>query len=235
MKTAIFIAAALLATSSAVNAADLAPKPYTKAPAYGSPAYDWSGFYLGANAGYGTAHLCSFEAEAGDSADLGCSNVNGAVVGGQIGYRWQFNSWIVGVEGQGDWTNMRGFHSIGLGIDDGLTSFGFITAQIGHAWDNLLIYGKGGVSIRSVTHDERNADDPSIITPTTEKAFVAGTVGGGVEYGLAANWSVGADYSHIFSDSIKRPLLRPAGSSTEIDGVRGDIDIVTARLNYHFK
>jgi outer membrane immunogenic protein len=85
------------------SAADLAPRPYTKAPPMVAAVYDWSGFYIGANGGWGNQHSCF---NAVDSAGTflgaeGCHNGNGGVAGGQIGYRWEVNQWVFGLEAQG--------------------------------------------------------------------------------------------------------------------------------------
>src|SRR5580692_7196144 len=87
-------------------AADLAPQTYTKAPpAYIAAVYDWSGLYIGGNAGYGSSRDCWNFVTPGTNVLVpqGCNNAKGAVAGGQIGYRAQIGAWVLGVEGQGDW------------------------------------------------------------------------------------------------------------------------------------
>src|ERR1700747_3304452 len=89
------------------SAADLAARPYTKAPPAPIAAiYDWTGFYVGFNGGGGSSHNCATIAAVGAvpltpfAAD-GCRNATGGTVGGQIGYRWLMSSWVFGLEGQG--------------------------------------------------------------------------------------------------------------------------------------
>ena len=103
---------ALGAASPAV-AADLAPRPYTKAPMMAPVVYDWSGFYVGLNGGGGWSHNCwtntaTFLGPTIPSADEGCHDASGGMVGGQIGYRWQAMNWVFGLEGQGDWADLKG-------------------------------------------------------------------------------------------------------------------------------
>jgi outer membrane immunogenic protein len=85
------ITAALVALSSiSANAADLGARPYTKAPMM-EAAYDWSGFYIGANAGYGWARnehqdvrsINGFWTD--DPGESQTIDPRGAVYGGQIG------------------------------------------------------------------------------------------------------------------------------------------------------
>ena len=72
-----------------------------------APIYDWSGFYIGGNGGWGESHSCLdfFNATGVDFAD-GCSSRSGGVVGGQFGYRWQASQWVFGLEAQGDWADL---------------------------------------------------------------------------------------------------------------------------------
>src|SRR6266581_96235 len=81
-----------LGMAAPASAADLAARPYTKAPPAPVVAvYDWTGFYIGANGGWGQSHSCvDFVTAAGTFAS-GCGDRSGGVAGGQIGYRWQTN------------------------------------------------------------------------------------------------------------------------------------------------
>ena len=128
-----------MATSA--SAADMAARPYTKAAPVAAPyLYDWSGFYIGANGGYGTERKCYYITTAAGTfiSAEGCHDANGAVAGGQIGYRWQSAGWVFGLEAQGDWANLRGSNvSLATG---GLTTnrsrldaFGLFTGQIGYS------------------------------------------------------------------------------------------------------
>ena len=66
--------------------------------------YDWSGFYIGANGGWGDNHSCGdFLILAGPVFIDGCGDRAGGLFGGQIGYRWQTNQLVFGLEAQGDW------------------------------------------------------------------------------------------------------------------------------------
>src|SRR5215467_4708628 len=96
---------AALGLATPASAADLAAKPYVKAPPMVAPVYDWSGFYIGANAGYGWSNRC-LDVTAINGAGVfdaeGCRNAGGGVAGGQIGYRWQWGGgWVFGLEAQG--------------------------------------------------------------------------------------------------------------------------------------
>src|ERR1700691_4293043 len=91
------VALVALGIAAPAFAADLPARTYTKAPVMVSPIYDWSGFYIGANAGGASSHEClTINSVAGAAVfpnSEGCHNATGAVVGGQVGYRWQATNW----------------------------------------------------------------------------------------------------------------------------------------------
>jgi outer membrane immunogenic protein len=262
MKKAFLVGVSLAALGSApAFAADLAARPvYTKAPVV-APIYNWGGFYLGINAGGGWSHNCwDLTNLAGlplsPSISEGCHNSTGAVVGGQIGYRWQVTNWVFGVEAQGDWTNLKGsntsaFSTGALAALVGLPAYtnqtkidaiGLFTGQVGYAWNNVLWYVKGGAA---VTHDKYNG-----ITSVTAFGVPAGAafdqasetrwggaVGTGVEVGFAPGWSVGVEYNHLFMGGRNIDFTGTAiagGGFSRTDSINQDIDMVTVRVNYTF-
>src|SRR6476469_4382338 len=116
MKTFLVGAVGLVALGMAApaSAADLAARPYTKAPAPMMAAiYDWSGFYIGANGGYGSSRKCwDLTNNAGfivsPALAEGCHDATGGTAGGQIGYRWQASAFVFGLEAQGNWADFSG-------------------------------------------------------------------------------------------------------------------------------
>ena len=112
MKRFLLGAVGLLAMGVAAPAvaADLPAQSYSKAPVMIPAIYDWSGVYLGVNGGWGTERRCfdSITAAGTFIAADGCHDTSGGVAGGQIGYRFQSNSWVFGLDLQGDWADLRG-------------------------------------------------------------------------------------------------------------------------------
>src|ERR1700730_4387184 len=140
-----------LGIAAPAAAADLAARPYTKAPPPMVAAiYDWSGFYICANGGWGQQRDCRFNVTI--NFDIGCHDASGAVAGGQIGYRWQASAWVFGLEAQGDWADLDGTHLNPTGLNNlhsRLDAFGLFTGQVGYAWNNVLFYAKGGAAVTS--------------------------------------------------------------------------------------
>ena len=83
----------------------------------------------------------------------GCHDATGGVVGGQLGYRWQWGpSWVFGVEVQGDWADLKGNEFQPDGVvpytnQTKIDAIGLFTGQVGYAWNNVLWYVKGGAAI----------------------------------------------------------------------------------------
>ena len=151
MKKLLLGTVGLVALSGSAIAADLAPHYKAPPPVVAAPIYDWTGFYIGANGGWGDSRNCwGIVPLAGATIADGCASRSGGVFGGQFGYRWQAGQFVFGVEGQGDWANLSGSNvsafnplfTTGVKVD----SFGLITGQIGYAWNASLFYLKGGAA-----------------------------------------------------------------------------------------
>ena len=228
-KNLLLAAVSLVALSAAAPAlaADLAARPYTKAPAMVAAIYDWSGFYIGINGGGGSAHatwdLVGFGRE-------GSHDATGGTVGGQIGYRWQSGQWVFGVEGQGNWADFSGSNNsavTGLNNRTKIDSFGLITGQVGYAWNNVLVYAKGGAAVVGSKYDVFTAAGANVDSASSTRW--GGTVGAGLEYGFAPNWSVGVEYNHIFLGG--KDIAFASGA---VDHIKQDVDMGLVRLNYKF-
>jgi outer membrane immunogenic protein len=240
MKKLLFVAAGALAlgVSASASAADLAARPYTKAPPMIAAVYDWSGFYIGINGGGGSAHTCwDFLPPVGAAIAEGCHNSTGGTVGGQVGYRWQSSNWVFGVEGQGNWADFSGSNVTFIGgnpLGGGSTdrtridAFGLITGQVGYSWNNVLAYVKGGAAVVSDKYDNFLAP----FTTSASETRWGGTVGAGLEVSFAPNWSVGVEYDHIFLDD--RNVTITGGGFTAPLRIRQDVDMGLVRVNYRF-
>ena len=229
-KNLLLAAVSLVALSAAAPAlaADLAARPYTKAPAMVAAIYDWSGFYIGINGGGGSSHATWDFVGVGRE---GSHDATGGTVGGQIGYRWQSGQWVFGVEGQGNWADFSGDNNSALFASRNRTkidAFGLITGQVGYAWNNVLVYVKGGAAVVSDKY-EISSTAGALLASTSDTRW-GGTVGAGLEYGFAPNWSVGVEYNHIFLSDKDVTFAGFAGT----ERIRQDVDMGLVRLNYKF-
>jgi outer membrane immunogenic protein len=222
------------------SAADLAARPYTKAPPMvAAPYYDWSGFYIGGNGGWGSSRNCwDFLPVGGGSVAEGCHDATGGVAGGQIGYRWQASQWVFGLEAQGDWADLSGSNTSTAFPGDRnrsrIDAFGLFTGQVGWAWNNALLYVKGGAAVTDNRNDIFAVGGGPLLASTGDQTRWGGTVGVGLEYGFAPNWSVGVEYDHLFMQDKTVAFTTPGGVFAGSDNIRQDVDLVTARINYRF-
>lgn len=159
-----FLGTAALSVASVhvVTAADLP----TKAPVYAPvPYYNWTGFYVGGNVGGGWGHTDFTIATAGAPVGAGAvalsgsgsSNKSGFFGGGQIGFNYQFaTNWVAGIEADVDLSGISGSSSTCLALATGvggcssssgkLNDFGTVRGRLGYAWNNVLLYGTGGLA-----------------------------------------------------------------------------------------
>ena len=170
------------------QAADLAARPYTKAPAL-TPVYNWTGFYIGGHVGYGwaeTDHTMSASFALGTLRAT--SNRDGFLGGGQIGYNWQSGALVLGIEADASWTDING---TGVAVGGG-GPFQFttrndwvatVTGRIGFAVNNVLFYGKGGGAFTELKYNNFFAGAAPLTVASFSDTRTGWTVGAGVEYG----------------------------------------------------
>jgi outer membrane immunogenic protein len=234
MNRLTILAAAALAVGAAAPAfaADLparAPAPYTKAPAIVQAAYDWSGFYVGINGGGATGKVdWSLDNGAGDE---GSHNTTGGTVGGQFGYRWQMNSWVFGLEAQGNWADFSGSNTslavLNTTNQTKVNSFGLFTGQIGYAVDRALFYVNGGAAVTDNKYTSTTTGVGGGVDSLNDTRWGA-ALGAGFEYAFVPNWSIGFQYDHLFMGT------KDINDGFITDNIKQNVDIFTARLNYKF-
>ena len=251
MHRLVIVGAGLLSIAgvvSAASAADLPAQLYTKAPTMVAPIYDWTGFYIGLNGGGASSHEClTITSVAGAAVapnSEGCHNATGGLVGGQIGYRWQSANWVLGVEAQGDWANLKGSNSSLTAIipqtnQTKVDAIGLFSGQVGYAWNNVLVYLKGGAA---VTNNNYSSFFPvgnvfaaaGVPFNAASDTRWGGAAGGGIEIGFAPNWSVGVEYDHLFMGNTRVTFPATNIAVGRSDNIRQDVDMGTVRVNYRF-
>jgi outer membrane immunogenic protein len=245
-----FAAAMVLAGLNTASAADLAARPYTKAPPIVAAAYDWTGLYIGLNGGYGWARNGHQDilAPAGGfwtPAALGFGstqtiNPEGGVYGGQIGYNWQVANWVLGLEGQFDGasisrTDISAFFPASDRLSSRINSFATVTGRLGYAFNNWLPYIKGGYAGANLKTSNFDIFGSHLDHSAWRNGFV---VGAGLEYAFAGNWIVGVEYNYMEFEkqSFAGPNLTaagvPFGAEAFSDSLR--LSTVTGRISYKF-
>jgi outer membrane immunogenic protein len=193
MKKFLLGAAALAAFAGPAFAADMPARTYSKAPPpYTAPAvvYNWTGFYIGGHVGGAFT----------DSTNLLGSNAR--FLGGvQGGFDYQFApNWVMGVEAQYSWlgggTNSGVVFPTGTVVTGNGDQLGSVTGRLGYTWGPALLYAKGGYAWRG--NDNIGVSVASVPTAFTTSGNQKNgyTVGGGLEYMFAPNWSAKAEYQY---------------------------------------
>jgi len=194
---------ALLLCSPA-QAADVAPA-----------GYDWTGFYLGANAGisWNNSSLDNDIYTTGIRINELENKIDGSqaafAAGGLLGYNYQVDRVVLGIETD---FNYLGFSDSNTGGLSGEFSeyttrssfdanwFGTIRGRLGYAFDNLLVYGTGGAAYGHMSADgkvtQNYAGDITTWKASTDTTNWGWTVGAGAEYGID-NWSLGLEYLYV--------------------------------------
>jgi outer membrane immunogenic protein len=230
---------ALFCTAAPASAAEIpvkAPPPPPAPP----PIYDWSGFYIGINGGWGQSHNCvDFGDVTGAIIATGCSDRSGGLAGGQLGYRWQAASqWVFGLEAQGDWADLSNTRlsliNPAFSTRTKTDGIGLFTAQIGYAWNAALLYVKGGGAVTGNRFSILDTLTGSELASASATRW-GGTAGVGFEYGFAPNWSAGIEYDHLFmGDTNNSFFVANPFAAGPLNRTTQNVDMVTVRVNYRF-
>jgi outer membrane immunogenic protein len=233
----------LTVASSSAFAADLS-YPVKAPPIVVAPAYSWTGFYLGANAGGGWGDFDTWQGKYSDSGfqeyyDTWSHSAGGFIGGGQIGYNYQFeNNVVVGLEADFEWSDLDAKTSGNSGFDNAygysygseVEWSGTLRARLGYAFDTLLVYGTGGAAYGKVKMFDDNWSSPDSYSYTDTRW--GWTAGAGVEWAFAQNWSVKAEYLYVDLGSFRVNDFLPDWDYTEQET---DFKFHTLKVGINYK
>lgn len=243
--------------STPVLAADMA----LKAPPPPAPAFSWTGFYIGLNAGgaWGTANV-SFNptgpfwatAPAGEPAFVaaqGSPRLHGSsfIGGGQAGYNYQTGNVVLGIEADIDYLGLRMSRTTPVFAFPGSASFFFMESvstnwlatvrpRLGVAADHWLFYATGGLAVGNQNFSESMTFVPALTAAGTTNPTKAGwTAGAGVEYAFTRQLSAKAEYLYFDLGSVGFTTVFP-GFPTLFQNISSHLtaNIVRVGLNYRF-
>ncbi len=180
------VAIGALFTAQCAAAADLSVAPLYKAPPSElTQAYNWSGFYVGANGGGGWGHSWWQGAATG-------VGLSGGQAGGTAGYNWQYGNAVIGLEGDLDWSNLSGTSNATLcpGCSTSDSWLSTVRGRAGYAFGGIMPYLTGGLAVGDI-----RASAPGFAGDSTTNA--GWTAGAGLEVALPGNWSAKAEYLHV--------------------------------------
>jgi outer membrane immunogenic protein len=233
MKRLSFALAVLAWGAGGAFAADLPARTYSKAPSVApAPIYNWTGFYIGVNGGGGWGRTgWDFSIAPGNSNH----NIAGGMAGGQIGYNWQFGGpWVVGVEADGDWANIKGSTNCVNPIyvcSSEARALASFRGRFGGSINDVLIYGTAGGAYADSHYTALIDGLPGAGSGYFDSDRWGYAAGAGVEWAFVPNWSAKIEYMHYGFGSVTAPRSALGGGGPNL---RLDVDTVKAGLNYHF-
>jgi outer membrane immunogenic protein len=264
--SAAVAASLVVASTIAASAADMP----AKAPVYAPVAlYNWSGFYAGVNAGaaFGRASFQTSTTNPSYFADSSLpaiaatgnqsANNTGFTGGLQLGYNWQINSAVIGLEADFGYMGLRASSSAtafypccaptNFTVSSSAKTDWLMTLRprVGIANNNWLLYVTGGLAVAQVKGDFTFTDTfaASAESASISKTKAGWALGGGVEYALAGAWSMKAEYLHVDLGSVSgssnnQTVGTPAVAvplNTWSHSVKVTDDIVRLGLNYKLR
>ncbi|MCU4181302.1 outer membrane protein [Bosea sp. BH3] len=229
LRTALTGLALLL--SSAAGAADLrgsvALPPAPELPAL----YDWSGFYVGLQGGYGWgSNRVRIGGATGPFAPMSFRIDDNLGFGGvHAGLNYQMGSIVLGVEGDVEVLQGSGRFTAG-GLNGRITQDwqGALRARIGYAFDRLMIYGTGGASF---TEYERRVYDGAGLSERLTAARTGWNIGAGVNFALTESVILGAEYRYT---DFGRNRFTSSGAFTGLTGSQ-ELATQSARASIAYK
>lgn len=231
------ITCSLVIVSGAPAAAE--PRWPSIEPAY-PPIMDWTGFYIGLNGGFGSAHAMA-------SGPIGGVNVSasqdltGAIGGGQIGFNWQTGPVVLGIEADAQFANQRkdevlcpaSICGTDVTLKDEVKSFATLRGRAGFVVERFLIYATGGLAYVEL-HSTLSAavGGATVDLGGWSDTRAAWTAGGGVEFQVDRHWSTKFEYLYMDTGNFQASVS--ALGVTLNPTLRVSDQIIRAGLNYRF-
>ncbi|MCC8960188.1 porin family protein [Bradyrhizobium sp. Pear77] len=228
MKTFLLGTVALAALAGPAFAADIPARTYTKAPPpYTAPAliYNWTGFYIGGHVG--GAFTDGTNLMGSDARFMG---------GVQGGFDYQFApNWVMGIEAQYSWLPSSSNNGLtfpaGTVVTGNTDQLGSVTGRLGYTWGPALLYAKGGYAWRDNNNITATVGGVPAAFTTDSNHKDGYTVGAGLEYMFAPNWSAKAEYQYY---NFGRTNITSGPADIVGASFRNDEHTVKLGVNYRF-
>lgn len=226
--------AAALAVLSSLGVAGATAAPYDKRArsrqaTEPAPVHQWTGFYMGANLGYGVAGLT-------DNAPLAItSNMTGAIGGVQAGYNHQIGSIVLGVEADIQASNQSNSYSRDVPIVGNFTVsqkipyFGTVRGRLGYAFDCGCVMAYGTLGLGYGAYEPSATALGITVSGHYEKAVLA--AGAGVEFMVGKRWSAKLEALYLDTGNVSAPVTVPVIGPVSM---RVRDAITRIGVNYHF-
>jgi len=152
----------------------------------------------------------------------------GYLIGGTVGGNYQIGSFVIGLEGDGDWSHLSGttFNTscVVVGCQTKSDWLATVRGRAGWAWGRVMFYGTGGAAFANV----QAAAGAFPFSSSTQAGWVAGV---GIEYAFMPNWTAKVEY--LFVDLGNQPCS-PVNCSGTATSVSLNESIIRGGINYKF-
>ncbi|TAL64721.1 MAG: porin family protein [Legionella sp.] len=228
-----FLSASLLSLMASAYAGTMGPV---------EPAVNWTGFYAGLNAGGIWGHSdVAWDIPAGSNLLSGSAaartgtivfshgtlNNSGFMGGGQIGANYQFNHFVLGLEGDFDYVDLSANRNIITTVSSTLISINqsmsidwlsTVRARLGYTHKAWLLYGTGGLAIANLQYQDVGIfNNTTTFTQSSDKAETGWTLGAGLEWKFAPHWSAKVEYMYLDLDNVNYNSIRMTNATGVLD------------------
>jgi outer membrane immunogenic protein len=221
------IALPLTCAGSLAVAADLSNPLTNRQRDKETAVYSWTGLYVGAHSGYG-ASLLSGKGPLGSASGV----LQGPLAGGQLGYNYQIDKWVLGVEGDISWSGSKADAPLPGGGNVSIKDNYFATAaaRVGYALNRTLVFAKGGYLS---TQESWNVSSGGK-HPWGKFDRSGWMLGAGIEYALSHSWSAKFEYNYFNFPTIHETLTIGPLTPVVLGEVKSISHFGTVGLNYRF-
>jgi outer membrane immunogenic protein len=230
----------------------------------------WTGWYIGLNAGWVGSNKDTITNTGTDTGAGGLGsalgvgliptsvglNEDGFIGGAQVGFNWQVNNWVFGLEGDFDGTSAKADSTVGpitVGASAPVTTtysreltwLATVRGRVGFtATPSLLLFATGGLAVGEVKIGN-SFICPTCAPPASTQASTSNTstdtkagwtVGGGIEWMFAPHWSLKAEYLYVDLGTHDSTITYTYGAntSTMTSSVKEQFSVARAGVNFHF-
>ena len=210
----------------------------TKGP---EAAFSWTGGHIGINAGLANGHTSwkdpvpiGGNIDATPAGRTAHTDMSGGIYGVQGGYDWQFDNWVVGLEGSFSALTLSGTNIDQFNHDWTLRAktewIGSLTGRVGWAVRHVLLYGRGGVAW---AHNKFEIEDVNTFRGSPSATRVGFVVGAGFEWAFAPGWSVFSEAGYDGFHSRNVTFSAPPEPSFDVR-TRETIETLRFGVNFRF-
>jgi outer membrane immunogenic protein len=225
-----------LGFAALVSAPAVAADIPVKAPPMAA-VYSWTGLYIGGTFGYNNGDLHWSFINPANSPTPNPLELSGWNGGGFVGMQWQAGNFVLGVEANGFWSDLKGWSicpTTTFRCEASLDDLWTVGGRLGYVWGGAgqyMTFVSGGWASAKVTSDTITISSGALFD-TGNARHDGWYLGGGFDFRLVGDWIAGFEYRHYQLESATHVAV-PA-LTTEDRLIKPEWDSFQFRLSYKF-